>query len=62
MILFSTLPHQRATPLWPAGTMTKVPQPTIRMKMSKMSIPTVRGFGNLKSPTSMVLSSIVYLL
>jgi hypothetical protein len=32
------------------------------MMMSKMSIPTVRGFGHLNSLTSMVLSSIVYLL
>jgi hypothetical protein len=58
IILFSTLPHQRATPLWPAGMMTKVPQRKMTMIMSKASIPTVRGFGHLNSPTSMVLSSI----
>jgi len=32
------------------------------MMMSKMSIPTVRGFGSLNSAKSLVLSSIVYLL
>jgi len=49
MILFSTLPHQRTTPRWPAGTMTKVPHSTIRMVMSTMSIPASLGLGNLKS-------------
>jgi hypothetical protein len=44
MTLFSTLPHQRTTPRFPAGTMTNVPQ--IKMKMIRRitMIPIVRGF------------------
>jgi hypothetical protein len=60
MILFSTLPHHKQTPLWPAGMMTKVPQRTIRRMKSKMSIPMVRGFGVLYSKDIIDPSLIIY--
>jgi hypothetical protein len=61
MILFSTLPHQRATPLWPAGTITKVPHKMIKTIKIRMAIPMVLGFGPLNSKASTVLSGIIHL-
>jgi hypothetical protein len=61
MTLFSTLPHQRTTPRFPAGTMTNVPQ--IKMKMIRRitMIPIVRGFAPLNSKDSNGLSGMVSL-
>jgi hypothetical protein len=61
MIRFSTLPHQRTTPRFPAGTMTKDPQKKMKMMKRMIRIPMVRGFGPFNSKASNVLSGIIYL-
>jgi hypothetical protein len=61
MILFSTLPHQRTTPLCPAGTSAKELHKKMKIMRRIMRIPMVRGFGPLNSKASNVLSDIVYL-
>jgi hypothetical protein len=62
MILFSTLPHQRTTPLWPAGTRAKEPHETMKRINRTIRIKIVPGFGILKSKVSNDLSGIVHLL
>jgi hypothetical protein len=62
MILFSTLPHQRATPLLPAGTIAKEPHEIMKRIKRTIRIKMVRGFGPLKSNVSNDLSDIVHLL
>jgi hypothetical protein len=62
MILFSTLPHQRTTPLWPAGTIAKEPHETMKRIKRTIKIRMVRGFGPLKSNASNDLSGMVHLL
>jgi hypothetical protein len=62
MILFSTLPHHRTTPLWPAGTRAKEPHETMKRIKRTIRIKMVRGFGPLKSNASNDLSGMVPLL
>jgi hypothetical protein len=62
MILCSTLPHKRTTPLWPAGTWAKDPHPMMKRINRITRIKMVCGFGVLKSKFSNDLSGMVYLL
>jgi hypothetical protein len=62
MILFSTLPHQRTTPLWPAGTRAKEPHEMMKRMNRTIRIKIVRGFGILKSRVSIDLSDMDHLL
>jgi hypothetical protein len=62
MILFSTLPHRRTTPRWPAGTMAKEPHETMKRINRTTKTKIVWGFGVLKSEVSNDLPGIVRLL
>src|SRR4030042_1859894 len=62
MILFSTFPHQRTTPLLPAGTITKVLQKMMKSMMSTTMIPRFRGLGPLNPYDSSDFSCITHLL
>jgi hypothetical protein len=62
MILFSTLPHHRTTPLWPAGTRAKEPHETMKRIKRTIRMNMVWGFGALKLTASNDLSGIGYLL